>query len=278
MVTAGFIGLGSQGGGMAQRMIDRGVPTTVWARRAEALEPFAGRAAFAVDPFELGERSEVVGVCVTDGAAVREVALGERGVLAGMKTGSVLAIHSTIGIDECSAISEGAAARGVRVIDAPVSGGGAVAAAGQLTVYVGGDDDAVAFARPLLETYGNPVFHLGALGSGMRTKLLNNALVAAHFALAHDGVRLGTAQGLDPTILADALRSGSGRSFSMEVFLGLGSFEPIADHVGPIMAKDVGLFARETADVGDRATLLEAADRFLHLIGHPREQSEGAAR
>jgi hypothetical protein len=61
----------------------------------------------------------------------------------------------------------------------------------------------------------------------------------------------------------------------MEVFLGLGSFDPIADHVGPIMAKDVGLFARETAGNGDRATLLEAADRFLHLIGHRREESEG---
>jgi 3-hydroxyisobutyrate dehydrogenase-like beta-hydroxyacid dehydrogenase len=276
MVTAGFIGLGSQGGGMAQRIIERGVPITLWARRAEALEPFAERAACAADPFALGERSEVVGICVTDGAAVRDVVLGAHGVLAGMKAGSVLAIHSTIGVDECVALGEVAATRGVRVIDAPVSGGGAVAAAGQLTVYVGGDDDAVAFARPVLETYGNPVFHLGALGSGMRTKLLNNALVAAHFALAHDGFRLGTAEGLDPAILADALRGGSGRSFSMEVFLGLGSFDPIADHVGPIMAKDVGLFARETADVGDRAILLAAADRFLHLIGHPREQSQGA--
>lgn len=276
MVTAGFIGLGSQGGGMAQRIVEQGVPATLWARRAAALEPFSGRAAFAGSPAELGARSDVVGICVTDGAAVREVVLGEAGVLAGMQAGSVLAIHSTIGTDECVAVGHAASAHGVRVIDAPVSGGGAVAAAGQLTVYVGGDDDAVAYARPVLETYGDPVFHMGALGSGMRTKLLNNALVAAHFALAHDGFRLGTGEGLDPATFADALRSGSGRSFSMEVFLGLGSFDPIADHVGPIMAKDVGLFARETADIGDRSTLLAAADRFLHLIGHPRE-SEGAA-
>jgi len=278
MVTAGFIGLGSQGGGMAARIIEQGVPTTLWARRGEVLEPYAGRAAFAVDAYEVGERSDVVGICVTDGAAVREVVLGARGVLAGMRAGGVLAIHSTIGPEECVALGSAAAAAGVRCIDAPVSGGGAVAAAGALTVYVGGDAAAVDFARPVLETYGNPVFHMGALGSGMRTKLLNNALVAAHFALAHDSFRLGTEEGLDPATLADALRSGSGRSFSMEVFLGLGSFEPIADHVGPIMAKDVGLFARETAGAGDRAraTVLDAADRFLHLIGHPREESEGA--
>lgn len=280
MVTAGFIGLGSQGAGMAQRIIEQGMPTTLWARRAATLEPFRGSAsaavAFAADPFEVGARSDVVGICVTNGAAVREVVLGERGVLAGMRPGSVLAIHSTIGTDECVALGSDASSTGVRVIDAPVSGGGAVAAAGALTVYVGGDADAVEFARPVLETYGNPVFHMGAFGSGMRTKLLNNALFAAQLALAHDSVRLGTADGLDPATLADALRSGSGRSFSLEVFLGLGSFDPIADHVGPIMAKDVGLFARETAGDSERATVLDAADRFLHLIGHPREGSEGA--
>src|SRR5262249_9951706 len=207
------------------------VPTTLWARQTAALEPFDGRAAFAADPFELGARSDVVGICVTDGAAVREVVLGPRGVLAGMQAGSVLAIHATIGPDECVAIGNAATALGVRVIDAPVSGGGAVAAAGQLTVYVGGDDDAIAFARPVLETYGNPVFHMGALGSGMRTKLLNNALVAAHFALAHDAFGLGTSEGLDPSTLADALRSGSGRMFSMEVFLGLGSVHPAPERL-----------------------------------------------
>jgi 3-hydroxyisobutyrate dehydrogenase len=278
MTRAGFIGLGSQGAGMAQRIIEQGVPTTLWARRAPSLEPFAGTAAFAVDPVELGRASDVVGICVTDGAAVRDVTLGPRGVLAGMAEGSVLALHSTIGTDECTAIADAAATRGVHVIDAPVSGGGAVAAQGRLTVYAGGTDDAVARARPVLETYGDPVFHMGPLGSGLRTKLLNNSLNAAHFALAHDAFAVGAALGLDPTSLGDALRSGSGRSFSLEVFVGLRSFGPIADHVGPIMAKDIDLFERETAGVADRAALLETADRFLLLMGHPRPIAEGSTR
>jgi 3-hydroxyisobutyrate dehydrogenase len=278
MTRAGFIGLGSQGAGMAQRIIEQGVPTTLWARRAPSLEPFAGTAAFAVDPVELGRASDVVGICVTDGAAVRDVTLGPRGVLAGMAEGSVLALHSTIGTDECTAIADAAATRGVHVIDAPVSGGGAVAAQGRLTVYVGGTNDAVARARPVLETYGDPVFHMGPLGSGLRTKLLNNSLNAAHFALAHDAFAVGAALGLDPTSLGDALRSGSGRSFSLEVFVGLRSFGPIADHVGPIMAKDIDLFERETAGVADRAALLETADRFLLLMGHPRPIAEGSTR
>ena len=87
VTRAGFIGLGSQGGGMAQRIIERGVPTTLWARREDALGPFAGKATLAADPVELGRASDVVGICVTDGAAVREVTLGPNGVLAGMAAG-----------------------------------------------------------------------------------------------------------------------------------------------------------------------------------------------
>ena len=270
MTTAGFIGLGSQGAGMALRIIEQGVPTTLWARRATSLEPFVGRADIAVDPVELGRASDVVGICVTDGDAVREVVLGPTGVLAGMADGSVLALHSTIGPDECTPIAAAAADRGVRVIDAPVSGGGTAAAAGRLTVYVGGTNDAFVRARPVLDTYGDPVLHMGPLGSGLRTKLMNNALNAAHFALAHDAMALGEALGLDAARLGDALRSGSGRSFSLDVFVGLGSFDAIADHVGPIMAKDVGLFEQETRRSPDRTALLDAADRFLALVGHPR--------
>jgi 3-hydroxyisobutyrate dehydrogenase-like beta-hydroxyacid dehydrogenase len=271
VTRTGFIGLGSQGAGMAQRLIDQGLPTTLWARRAESLEPFTGRAAVATDPAALGRASDVVGVCVTDGAAVREVCLPPNGVLAGMAPGSVLALHSTIGTDDCEEIASVAAANGVLVIDAPVSGGGAAAAAGQLTVYVGGTADAVAHAGPALETYGDPVLHMGPLGSGLRTKLVNNALNAAHFALAHDALALGEALGLDPGKLGAALVSGSGRSFSLEVFVGLRSFEPIADHVGPIMSKDIGLFEREARDTGaEHEVLLDAADRFLALLDHPR--------
>jgi 3-hydroxyisobutyrate dehydrogenase len=270
MIRAGFIGLGSQGAGMAQRIIAQGVPTTLWARREQSVAPFAGMAAIAPDPVELGRASDVVGICVTDGAAVRAVTLGPRGVLAGMAEGSVLALHSTIGTDECRAIADAAAARGVDVIDAPVSGGGAAAAEGRVTVYVGGSEAAVARARPILATYGDPVFHMGALGTGLRTKLLNNALNAAHFALAHDALAIGAALGLDPTTLGEALRSGSGRSFSLEVFVGLGSFDIMADHVGPIMAKDIDLFEHETSAAPEHALLLEPADRFLELLGHPR--------
>src|SRR6478672_3994314 len=126
--SVGFIGLGSQGAGMAQRMIELGLPTTLWGRRAATLDPFAGQATFAASPAALGAASDVVGICVTDGAAVREVTLAPDGVLGGMAPGSVLALHSTIAVDDCIAIAAAAAESGVDVIDAPVSGGGAAAA------------------------------------------------------------------------------------------------------------------------------------------------------
>jgi 3-hydroxyisobutyrate dehydrogenase-like beta-hydroxyacid dehydrogenase len=275
-VRVGFIGLGSQGGGMAERLVDQGFTTTLWARRPAALAPFTGRVHVAPDPVALGRASDVLGICVTDADAVRSVVLGPDGVLAGMAEGSVLALHSTIGPDECAPIAAAGAERGVHVIDAPVSGGGAAAAAGRLTVYVGGPDAAIARARPVLEAYGDPVLHMGPLGSGLRTKLMNNALNAAHFALAHDAMATGTALGLDAERLGAALRAGSGRSYALEVFVGLGSFDLIADHVGPIMAKDVGLFAGATRSVPDRTTLLATADRFLALLGHPRPEPADA--
>src|SRR5437868_4902690 len=118
MHTVGFVGLGSQGAGIAQRLVEQGVPTTLWARRAETLEPFANTAAmFASDRVALGAAGDVVGVCVTDGAAVREVTLAPDGVLAGMRPGSVLALHSTIGTNDCQVVAAAAAANGVHVID-----------------------------------------------------------------------------------------------------------------------------------------------------------------
>jgi 3-hydroxyisobutyrate dehydrogenase len=280
VTTAGFIGLGSQGAGMAQRIIEDGIPTTLWARNPASLASFRGRAGLAGRPAELGRRSDVVGVCVTDDVAVREVTLGPTGVLAGMTAGSVLAIHSTIGTDTCAEIAEAADGHGVSVIDAPVSGGGRAAAAGALTVYVGGSAEGVERARPVLETYGNPVLHMGPLGSGLRTKLINNLLNAAQFGLAHDAMAVGQALGLDPQLLGPALTSGSGRSFSLEVLVGLGSLDAIAGHLGPLLSKDVGLFSLEPlpTETAERAALLAAADRLLAVVGHPRSEDRGPTR
>ena len=120
----GFIGLGSQGGPMAGRIIEAGFPTTLWARRPGSLEPFADTAAkVAGSPAELAAASDLVCLCVVGDADVEEVTAGENGVLAGLKPGGVIAVHSTVHPKTCHALAKKAGAQGVSVIDAPVSGG-----------------------------------------------------------------------------------------------------------------------------------------------------------
>src|SRR5437763_11852468 len=140
-MRAGFIGLGSQGGPMARRIVESGHSLAIWARRPETLEPFRDTAAtVATSPAEVGAGSDVVGICVMADADVEDVVLRDDGVLAGMASGGVIAIHSTVHPDTCRKVAEQAAARGVDVIDAPVSGGAPAASEGRLLIMVGGDE------------------------------------------------------------------------------------------------------------------------------------------
>lgn len=275
-IRAGFIGLGDQGKGMADRLIACGVPTTLWARRAASLDPYRDSgASFAATPAELGAKSDVVGICVVDDAGVQEVVLSESGVLSGMAAGSVLAIHSTISLDVCHEIARAADELGVGVIDAPVSGGGFAAAEGKLTVLVGGDAVHYENARAELETFGGNVIHLGPLGSGLIAKLVNNTLHAAHYALARDALVAGIRLGLDEQALGRALSVSSGNSFSLNTAVAVGGFEVLAPMVGTLLRKDVGIFDRLTAERdAPTGSLIPVADEALQLFGYPRSHNE----
>ena len=211
MTTAGFIGLGSQGGPMVRRIVESGNPLTIWARRPESLEPYADTAAsLASTPAELGAASDVVGICVMGDADVEDVLLRDDGVLAGMSAGGVVAIHSTIHPDTCVRIAEHASKRGVAVVDAPVSGGGGAAAERKLLVMVGGEEEHVARCRPIFETYGDPVVHLGPLGSGQMAKLVNNLVFTALVTVGLDTFTFADELGMDRGALAQVLAHGSG--------------------------------------------------------------------
>lgn len=279
-IRAGFIGLGDQGKGMADRLIECGIPTTLWARRAASLDPYRDSgASFARTPAELGAASDVVGICVVDDAGVQEVLLGESGVLAGMSAGSTVAIHSTISLHVLSQIAEVARKAGIGVIDAPVSGGGLAASKGELTVLVGGDEEDYEKARPELETFGGNVIRLGALGSGLIAKLVNNTLHAAHYALARDAIVAGTRLGLDEHALGRALSVSSGSSFSLSTAVTVGGFDVLAPLVGTLLRKDLGIFARLAAEQRiPTGSLIPVADEALKLFGFPRESTDSPSR
>ncbi|SEG88118.1 3-hydroxyisobutyrate dehydrogenase [Thermomonospora echinospora] len=272
-MRVGFIGLGSQGAPMARRIIDAGYPMTLWARRPASLEPFADTSAdVAASPAELAAASDLVCVCVVNDADVQEVVTGERGVLAGLREGGVIAVHSTVHPDTCRSLAEQAAAHGVSLIDAPVSGGGPAAAEGRLLVMAGGDAETVERCRPVFATYADPVVHLGDLGSGQLTKVLNNLLFTAHLATAASVLSLGRDLDVDPGRLAEVLSHGSGASFALgRVAAAGGTLERMASHAGPLLQKDVRL----VADLAEAAkatpgTVLETADAALALMGHRR--------
>jgi 3-hydroxyisobutyrate dehydrogenase-like beta-hydroxyacid dehydrogenase len=287
-LRVGFIGLGSQGGPMARRIIEAGYPVTLWARRPGTLEPFAGTAAkIAGSPAELAAASDLVCVCVRDDADTEEVV---DAVLGGLTAGGVIAVHSTVHPDTCRRLAERAQARGVRLIDAPVSGGAPAAEAGRLLVMAGGDEETVDACRPVFASYGDPIVHLGPVGAGQVTKLLNNAAFTAHLGVAVSVLALGQSLGVDQLRLADLISHGSGNSFALErVASAGGTLARIGEHAGHLLRKDVKLIAdlaaaapagpeggtSEPSDAGHGhgehgATLLAAADAALALMNVSR--------
>ncbi|WBQ19295.1 NAD(P)-dependent oxidoreductase [Sphingobium yanoikuyae] len=260
MERIGFIGLGSQGGPMAERIAAAGYPLMLWARRADALAPFLEKGATAApDIATLGAICDHVGICVVDDAGVAEI-VGQ--LLPAMRPGSRIVIHSTILPDHCVALAERFSGRGIAFLDAPVSGGGPAAATGSLTVMCGGTSEAYAAARPVLESFGGLIVRMGDVGAGQRAKIVNNALMAANMGLAHAAMEAGRALELDGTALRDLIKASSGRSFGFEVYARLPTPGAFA-HGAPLLRKDVGLLMSSLPDDAGAEALSRAAMPFL---------------
>jgi 3-hydroxyisobutyrate dehydrogenase len=261
-VRVGFIGLGGQGAPMARRIAAAGIPTTLWARRAESLAPFAEcDVEIAGSPAELASASDVVCVCVVDDAGVEQVLTAEDGVFAGCRPGSIIVIHSTIHPETCRRLSLLAAQFGAALIDAPVSGGGEAAAEGHLLVMVGGGPEEFARVLPVLTTFGDPVIHVGPLGAGQTAKALNNLLFTAHLGLASALFALAHDLGVERESLAQSIAHGSGRSYAFDVAARSGfNLAPFAGHTHALLAKDVGIVASlaENAEVPKGAVIFTA--------------------
>jgi len=276
MTRVGFIGLGSQGAPMARRIVEAGYPLTIWARRAATVEPFQDTAAsVASTPAELGAASDIVGICVVADADVEDVLLGSDGVIAGMAPGGIVAIHSTIHPDSCRRLADQASEVGVAVIDAPVSGGGGAAAERKLLVMAGGEQERVARCRPVFETFGDPVIHLGPIGSGQVAKLLNNLVFTAQIAVALDTYSLASGVGLDRAALAQVLANGSGGSRAASI-LAFANFDlsGLRAVAAPLLRKDVSLMLDVARDqpVSEPTALVELARRALAMMTDEEEQ------
>jgi 3-hydroxyisobutyrate dehydrogenase len=236
----GMIGLGDQGGPMAEMMLAAGWPVSVWARRPEVMAAFRERGATAAEsPAALAAESDLICLCVTGDLDIRSLVL-EQGMLAAAPVGAIIAIHSTIRPETCVELAEAAGLRGVSLLDAPVSGSGRGARAGTLLVMVGGDKTALARVRPAWASFANPIVHMGAPGAAMRAKLINNLTAIAHIGVAHQALTLGAAAGLDTDDLRTAMLAGTARSFGFDVLQYLHEAMR-ASHVLGLTRKDVQL-------------------------------------
>lgn len=269
----GFVGLGEIGAPMARRILDAGWSLVLYARRAETLKPFEGTAAIKVStPRELGERADIVAVCVHDDAQVEEVVLGGPkgdGILSGIRPGGLVVIHSTVSRDTCLQLAAAAAPRGVEVVDAPISGGPDGARAGTLVVMAGGSEAAFARCQPVFESFARSVRHVGPVGSGQAAKAINNALYAAQGRLVDEAVAVGERLGIDRRVLIEVLQAGSADSFVLRRYGVTASLQywltqrgTAAGNVVNVLAKDAQLYAKlagvENESPGDVARLSQA--------------------
>ena len=206
---------------MVARLVEAGHHVQALGRTAEKRRDLEQLGAKTVSEVaEAGAQADVVVLCVFTDAQVREVCLGGE-LLATIPAASALVVHTTVSPTTMDAIAE--RAPGVDVIDAAVSGGPHDIAAGRLTLFVGGSDDAVTRVQPVLGCYGDPVLHVGPRGAGQKVKLINNALFAGQIGLVAEAVRLGKRLGVPESALLAALPHGSAASRVLDLVAARGS-------------------------------------------------------
>lgn len=203
----GFIGLGNIGAPMASRLLEWPGGLVVFDVRAEACEPYLAKGALAAaTPAQVAADAGVVCVMVQNEDQVREVLSGPDGILSTARPGTVVAVHSTISAEGAVALAATAAAAGVDLVDAPVSGGAMGAHGGTLAFMVGGTDEAVETCRGPFALMASMVQHFGPVGSGTNAKITRNLITFASYAVVGEANRLAEAAGLDLGKLGEVVR------------------------------------------------------------------------
>ncbi|MDK2125324.1 3-hydroxyisobutyrate dehydrogenase [Parachitinimonas caeni] len=269
-----FIGLGHMGGPMAANLIKAGHSLTVFDLVPASVQAaVALGATAATDARTAVAQAEVVISMLPASQHVESLYLGETALVEHIRPGSLILECSTIAPDSARKVAKAAQARGVAMLDAPVSGGTAGAAAGTLTFIVGGSASDLERARPVLDKMGKNIFHAGDSGAGQVAKICNNMLLAIHMIGTAEALNLGVAHGLDPKVLSDIMRVSSGGNWSLEKY---NPWPGVMDNVpasrnyeggfgSDLMLKDLGL-ALEAALATRAPTPLGAAARNLYAM------------
>ena len=278
-----FIGLGNMGGPMAMNLKKAGHEVKAFDLSAEACKKYAAEGlSIASSAADSVAGAEVVISMLPASAHVEGLFLGgagKPGLLESIAAGTLVIDSSTIAAATSRKVAEAAAAKGIAMIDAPVSGGTGGAIAGTLTFMVGGEAKDLERARPVLEKMGANIFHAGAAGAGQTAKICNNMLLGILMIGTSEALALGVANGLDPKVLSEIMRRSSGGNWALEKYNpmpGVMETAPASKNYAggfgtDLMLKDLGL-AQENATAVRAATPLGGLARSLYaahsLAGH----------
>ena len=212
----GFIGLGIMGRGMVDNLMKAGFDITVWNRTASRMDPFVERgAAAAGSPKALAAACEIIIICVSDTPDVEAVILSDDGVIHGASAGDLVIDMSTINPVNTVEIAGQLNAKGVSMLDAPISGGSEGAAKGTLSIMIGGSEADVARANPYFEAMGSTITHVGEQGAGQTVKLSNQILCVVNMLAAGEALLFAQAGGVNLEKMLDAVTGGAAGSWML---------------------------------------------------------------
>ena len=270
MERLAFVGLGAMGSPMAKRLVGAGFELKVFDvldERTRPLVELGGASAASLGETAAG--SEALVVMVANAEQAEGVLFDEGGAAEALPEGAAVVVMSTIGPEAVRELSDALAGRGLRTLDAPVSGGVARAEKGDLLIMAGGPQDLYEELRPALDAMGSSVVHCGLnVGDGQAVKLVNQLLCGVHIAAAAEALAYAEALGLDPRFVFETIRHGAANSFMLE---DRGERMLEEEFVPPksaldIFVKDMGLVRRAAEERGFETPLSSAALE-LYLAG-----------
>ncbi len=273
MAKVGFIGLGNMGGPMVSNLVKAGHQVQVFDIVPALVDKSAQAGAVAVgSAMETVQGVDVFISMLPASVHVASLYLGDEGILTVLAKNTLVIDCSTIASSTAKRVSETAAGRGITMLDAPVSGGVGGAVGGTLTFIVGGSDEGLERARPLLEDMGKNIFHAGGPGAGQVAKICNNMLLSVLMTGTAEALQLGVDNGLDPGVLSEIMRKSSGGNWALEVY---NPYPGVMDGVPAsneyeggflvdLMIKDLGL-AMEAALEKGAATPMGSLARNLYI-------------
>lgn len=210
----GFIGLGIMGQGMAANLLKAGFELTVWNRTIVRMQDIVAQGAHAgANPADVATRSDIIVICVSDTPDVQDVILGEQGVIHGARPGALVIDCSTISPQATRELAATLSEKGIRMLDAPVSGGSEGAAKGTLSIMVGGERDQFERALPVLQAMGKAITHVGGHGAGQTVKLVNQVLVVGNCIAMCEALLFAQAGGVDLQKTYNAISQGAAGSW-----------------------------------------------------------------